>query len=553
MGFTKLKAFQALSATENGTKGEGSNPMEIITSWILQNQTIENLEIDTEDEAPRPMTFKPDAKTLDDLTVGIALSTILSTFEGLFATLDKENTGKINIKQFKKWATASKRPAELDTLLKPIAGLYDRALKWKQPSLVSSNGSVNTGASTPDLERSQSFVHPKDAPKAVEQQKTEPNPKELKRFSSVSVLESPKSTRAAHTKKEDSLPKLPEKKAPEKKPTPKKEEPKKEEPKKDETPAVATSIPPQSDLKQVTDDDSDFSDSDSDDGVVCAKMAIRYNIEAKNYGVAARLVDTLILLPSTSFGERDILESQLSLCKENGCSNQALPMYICPQCKSSASFEQSTRCSCSRPIRWCFLTYEIIKDLTYLQCNFCSSTYSINQSEVIPKKSTSDELDSSPNSESHASPPSTNVVEFLAHQWQRIARKVAETANQEDPPQRRRPTLSYALRIALLPFLLSATIPFFIGVTCFLIVLSVLSLSTLLGVSLLLLAAPFFVIGIVGLLYVASFLLHGNVRGGHRTIIVLAVSLCELLVKSLDSFVKFVISASKPLFNGARL
>ncbi|GAM20853.1 hypothetical protein SAMD00019534_040280 [Acytostelium subglobosum LB1] len=171
------------------------------------------------------------------------------------------------------------------------------------------------------------------------------------------------------------------------------------------------------------------------------------------------------------------------------------------------------------------------------------------------------ELDSNPNSESHSSPPSFNPLQLLLQQWSKISRKVSLVAINESPPSSsagsngrvhddpsgRPGLLSLLVRLAVLPFLLSASIPFFVSVICFLVVLSALSLSTLTAFIFLLLTTPFFIIGIVGLLYVASFLMNGSVRGGHRTIIVLGVSILELLMKSLESALNYLITTYRKI------
>eukprot|EP01132_Coremiostelium_polycephalum_P004264 gene4264-5336_t len=635
MGFSRLKVNKAIRETNNGSKGDG-NHIENIVSWILnnQNQSQED-EIDI-DDTPKQQS-KPDPKTIDDLTIGLHISTILSTFESLFTTLDKENSGKINLKTFKKWATQSKKPTELDGLLKPMAALYDRALKWKQSELKTSNEQLERSHSHKEM-----FVDKNQNQNSTTNQN---NPKELKRYSSVAVMESsknppPKGERAEikkELKRESSSTKTtPIKKIPEEveeesesttttttttvattttpqnnsaeTSTPKKTnqslasssssfgsdsedevikpaiqvvirdkpiesiETQKENtlfsiynsvgiskpersstlrargtrtfrntmepdffsnlqpltptagstistssttispppttsttaatttttspstPNQSFTLANSSNVPPPKDYSSSRGDMTDTASSNSspptplsqkinsegidlmkkcvsklENGqflesiqdldqciktllslhssnpqiiqgeinfcvgyrvalnllstikeiekkiqdesdndiktdyyeriallskflvdipiqinhrIVCARMAIKYNLLSKNFGIASKFIEILL---QKGVSDKDSLESKLLVCKENSNSNNSLPMYICPTCRSTSGVDQVKCSSCSRPIRWCFQTFEIIKDLTFLQCNYCNSTFSINQSEVIPK------------------------------------------------------------------------------------------------------------------------------------------------------------------------
>ncbi|EFA83322.1 hypothetical protein PPL_04114 [Heterostelium album PN500] len=610
MGFSKLKALQAIKATDNGTKGATpeQSAIEVITNWLLVNQSKED-EIDIDESpviaavatpSPRAQSEKPDPKTLDELTAGLAISTILGTFEALFATIDKENTGKITVKQFKKWAQSSKRPQELDTLLKPIAGLFDRALKWKASGIKNS---------TETLEKSNSFSEDNNGV----------NPKELKRFSSLAVMETT-TKNATLTKKDLQKEKDKELKEKELKEKEKEKELKKRESvgkleKKDTQSEIVnqtTTTPKKDDTESARSStfDSDFSDSDDDQPIkpviqvvirekpigmpelksessllnidttpgivkpvgsqtlrargtrasmrpavsevhdifssfqpltpvpnstnksntstttttttttttsapsptttnsssdsttssvhsttlpesakstskpgledmklciqylergeftdakihidkciqdishsqngknmkneiifcigyrvaigllekieslesqlaeesnedersflneklsllsrflvgiplqsqhraVCAKMAVKYNLDGKNYGIAAKFLEVLPMSTTNDDNNKRVLE-QLALCRENKLVNESLPMYICAQCKSTGSLGDAslTRCSCGRPIRLCFSTFELIKGLSHLYCTFCQSTYNIEQTEV---------------------------------------------------------------------------------------------------------------------------------------------------------------------------
>ncbi|GAM26690.1 hypothetical protein SAMD00019534_098650 [Acytostelium subglobosum LB1] len=210
MGFTRAKAHQAIKATENGTKGQGSSPMEVITSWILQNEsspdigTTPDVQQQQQQVSPRQVvSVKPDQKTMDELTAGLAVSTILGTFEALFDTIDKDKTGKIKLTQYKKWSQASKKPQELDTLIKPITGLFVRALTWKQQ-----------GGDLASISSSSDSISEKTEEKTTAQP-PETSAKDLKRFSSVSSIDTSKTrTPPPPPKKEASLAKLDKKAEP---------------------------------------------------------------------------------------------------------------------------------------------------------------------------------------------------------------------------------------------------------------------------------------------------------------------------------------------------
>ncbi|GAM20854.1 hypothetical protein SAMD00019534_040290 [Acytostelium subglobosum LB1] len=598
MGFSKLKVNQALKATENGTKGQGSQ-VEVITSWILQNQTKEDeIDIDVEPASAQPQLAtespkngKPDPRTMDTLTARLAVTSIISTFETLYDIIDKEKTGKITMKQFKKWTQATKRPHEMDAILKPMTGLFFRALTYSMDSFRLKD------------EKSHSFERTDTSP--------EVNPKEVKRMSSLASIEtltgklmarkddkkesSSKSKKdkkedakhhqqvqqqqnaaAADTqaKREDTLapmdtssgkhshvassagsldssfdhftdsdedhsvkpaiqvvirekpieptmvrePSLlnfdstpgivrPHEKSmtirsrgtrPSSKPiqdsvgdiffaspvqttlTPSSSStsiytsPGPNQTSQDPT-AITSPLSPskanqppgldamrqciqyleqgqfkqskvyldqciqqmvkssssntqaiQKDIvfcmgyrvalgildkiatleRQLTMNSVDSIKKITDyicllsrflvgiplqqqHRMVCARMAIRYNFDSRNYGVAAKLLEVVRgqqqqQLLATE--ERAKYERQLATCKQQQCRNESLPMYICPQCKSTNSLNDSqlTGCPCGRPVRLCSSTQEVIKDLSYLKCHFCNTTHSINQTEVIP-------------------------------------------------------------------------------------------------------------------------------------------------------------------------
>ncbi|EGC30766.1 hypothetical protein DICPUDRAFT_157457 [Dictyostelium purpureum] len=719
MGFPKHKVNLALKETKNGSIGTpGSNPIENIVTWLLANHSAVkypntiidgDLGIDEEPPQEKPIedkiNLKPDPKSIEELTIGLNLSTILTTFEGLFDVLDKEG-GKITSAKFKKWASNSKKPQELDSLLKPIAALYDRAIKWKSDSTLNqsseaiqrstSNSSISSQVSMQQQQQTNGSINSNNTSL---QDINNPNPKELKRYSSVSVMETSSANKKAEKEKEKAEKAAEKEKEKAEKAAKKAAEKEKEKSEKSEksvdkssdksfekpanfegvvspikesgsiskdnnSTTIKSSSASISGPKKDNDTSSSF-DSDSDDEVikpaiqvvirdkpielqkqdslfnidpsigiikpmagkqsaatlrsrgsrsnrntidpemfslqpltpvskqhtttttttntnqsntpsptlsspisnsptlsnnrnplgqsntivssppafvqsqssasfftnnsnntqpptttslqpttkhnvsftdtassnsnpaspisqkinsesiefmkkcinklesgqfkdaiqdidqcirvllqihssnysiiqnevnfcvgyrvalnilneiniieqkiqketntddiasfyesqallskflvdiplqnnhriVCAKMAIKYNLLANNFGIASKLIGALTQKSNIKLEEKSQYESQLSQCKENHFNNSGLPMYICPSCKSPTGAD-SIKCSCGRPVRWCFQTFSLIKDLTFLQCNFCNSTFSINQYEVVPK------------------------------------------------------------------------------------------------------------------------------------------------------------------------
>lgn len=87
--------------------------------------------------------------------------------------------------------------------------------------------------------------------------------------------------------------------------------------------------------------------------VICVRMAVNKNIEAGNYGVAARLLQTLLPLQLPDHASH---ETKLKKCEEEKLADGALPPpYTCPACSTSVSVGASVCPTCGRTPYFCGL------------------------------------------------------------------------------------------------------------------------------------------------------------------------------------------------------
>eukprot|EP00027_Filamoeba_sp_ATCC50430_P006196 CAMPEP_0168562564 /NCGR_PEP_ID=MMETSP0413-20121227/12196_1 /TAXON_ID=136452 /ORGANISM="Filamoeba nolandi, Strain NC-AS-23-1" /LENGTH=731 /DNA_ID=CAMNT_0008594011 /DNA_START=371 /DNA_END=2566 /DNA_ORIENTATION=- len=112
--------------------------------------------------------------------------------------------------------------------------------------------------------------------------------------------------------------------------------------------------------------------------IVCIRMAIKANMEAKNYGVAGRFIQQLLPL---ALADKKNQETNLQLCKDNSFTDQieVIFPYTCPHCTKHTNVGNLRCNSCNAPILMCYNSFEIIQTTLYYQCEYCDA--------VLAKKS----------------------------------------------------------------------------------------------------------------------------------------------------------------------
>jgi len=97
-------------------------------------------------------------------------------------------------------------------------------------------------------------------------------------------------------------------------------------------------------------------------------MAIKANMEVRNFGVASRFINMLLPL---NLMDKTTQESHLQVCKDNSLEDSSLPIFKCPVCNQETSLGNEKFTHCSSHILFCSQTLEVITTLTYFQCNYC--------------------------------------------------------------------------------------------------------------------------------------------------------------------------------------
>eukprot|EP01116_Phalansterium_solitarium_P011195 TRINITY_DN2680_c0_g1_i2.p3 TRINITY_DN2680_c0_g1~~TRINITY_DN2680_c0_g1_i2.p3 ORF type:complete len:125 (+),score=48.29 TRINITY_DN2680_c0_g1_i2:285-659(+) len=105
-------------------------------------------------------------------------------------------------------------------------------------------------------------------------------------------------------------------------------------------------------------------------------MAVRENMQASNFGTAARYAEFAIKYAKLSDGDRAKLEAQFASCRERGLSNASGGDYTCPTCHAVGS-AADTRCAgCQTQVLLCAETLEPILSAALYKCTFCEGTFS---------------------------------------------------------------------------------------------------------------------------------------------------------------------------------
>lgn len=84
--------------------------------------------------------------------------------------------------------------------------------------------------------------------------------------------------------------------------------------------------------------------------LICTRMAINKNMEARNYKVAARLIKTLLPL---KLMDQSTLEQKLEQCKENGMRNSTSYVVNCYRCTAPADYGETECTRCNNKFQFC--------------------------------------------------------------------------------------------------------------------------------------------------------------------------------------------------------
>eukprot|EP01119_Soliformovum_irregulare_P022277 TRINITY_DN7596_c0_g1_i1.p1 TRINITY_DN7596_c0_g1~~TRINITY_DN7596_c0_g1_i1.p1 ORF type:complete len:1781 (-),score=598.60 TRINITY_DN7596_c0_g1_i1:21-5363(-) len=107
--------------------------------------------------------------------------------------------------------------------------------------------------------------------------------------------------------------------------------------------------------------------------VVCIRMAINKNMDVRNWGIAARLIKSVLPL---NLKDGKLLEEKLKICQENGETNQQQFPSICQCCSNSINAGEQTCSLCNTPVQFCCKTYQPITSSSFMQCTFCDMAFS---------------------------------------------------------------------------------------------------------------------------------------------------------------------------------
>ena len=105
-------------------------------------------------------------------------------------------------------------------------------------------------------------------------------------------------------------------------------------------------------------------------------MAVQKNMDARNFGVAARLLGEL--LSQKGLPDQANLELRCKKCEEEKLADATLaPTFVCPVCTSQVSAGASRCGNCARPSSFCYQVRCTFHNLLSLSCgsNFYSSFY----------------------------------------------------------------------------------------------------------------------------------------------------------------------------------
>jgi len=109
--------------------------------------------------------------------------------------------------------------------------------------------------------------------------------------------------------------------------------------------------------------------------IICVRIAINKNMEAKNYRLVRKLINGIMNL---NIKDKDQMNLKLTHCEENNNKNCIKNAFLmnCPRCDSTIDFSRDECIKCDNLILFCFATCLPISDSSYFQCSVCNQYYS---------------------------------------------------------------------------------------------------------------------------------------------------------------------------------
>eukprot|EP01113_Clastostelium_recurvatum_P040292 TRINITY_DN6256_c0_g1_i1.p1 TRINITY_DN6256_c0_g1~~TRINITY_DN6256_c0_g1_i1.p1 ORF type:complete len:889 (+),score=245.86 TRINITY_DN6256_c0_g1_i1:47-2713(+) len=106
--------------------------------------------------------------------------------------------------------------------------------------------------------------------------------------------------------------------------------------------------------------------------MVCMRMAITKNMAARNFGISSRFLEIIL---SKGVPDQEAVSKKLQLCRAEGGIDYSLPPHGCTKCTASISPALARCTQCNEPVRWCFKTYTLIDQPSYVHCPFCNGVF----------------------------------------------------------------------------------------------------------------------------------------------------------------------------------
>jgi len=114
----------------------------------------------------------------------------------------------------------------------------------------------------------------------------------------------------------------------------------------------------------------------------CIRLAIDKNIAAKNFGIAARLIQ--VLMPHNLPDAKEQAE-KFKVCKSHKWSDHQLPPYVCPACGQKVSPAAPECTVCGTAVKFCCTGYKLLSGPIICKCPLCEATFNKTQQSAGTK------------------------------------------------------------------------------------------------------------------------------------------------------------------------
>jgi hypothetical protein len=104
----------------------------------------------------------------------------------------------------------------------------------------------------------------------------------------------------------------------------------------------------------------------------CIRLAIDKNMAAKNFGVAARLIQ--VLMPHNLPDSKEQAE-KFKVCKTHKWSDHQLPPYQCAACSVKLSPATPECSQCGTPVKFCCISFRLLEGPVVVKCTACEAAF----------------------------------------------------------------------------------------------------------------------------------------------------------------------------------